>query len=192
MLNASNHCLERYCERILGMSDKNEIKHYIVNNRERLVDEVNKMFEHTEFIYKGQLYDNTTKNYWYRGDYIMVTDTGNTTLVTLYKIDFGFPSATNRRVSMDLMDEVQRLTKKLEEEEFGLEEFIENKESQSKLLEEQIKSLEEQVKLLKEQKVFINEEVKNARRTSSATSQELKRNVLLLCNSLEYRKEIGA
>jgi hypothetical protein len=54
-MNVSNHALQRYCQRVKGITDEKEVKQYVSQNREEMIREVNQLLESSKLIYSGQL-----------------------------------------------------------------------------------------------------------------------------------------
>ena len=89
-MNQTKHCLDRYAERILGYTDMLAARNYTNSNAEKVAEDINKLIEFSTLIWTGQLAgDKSTKNYRMNGQTILVTDTANSTLITLYKVEFG-------------------------------------------------------------------------------------------------------
>jgi hypothetical protein len=88
MINITKHCLDRYAERVLGIEDLQTARQYINSNQDKVSEDINKLFEFATLILTAQINgDKSTKNYWLRDNIVIVTDTGNSTLITLYRID---------------------------------------------------------------------------------------------------------
>lgn len=50
----SSHCEQRYAERIMNKDNKNDINRFIVENREKIKADINKMINYGELIYIGK------------------------------------------------------------------------------------------------------------------------------------------
>jgi len=190
MKNCTNHFYQRWVERIVGITTEREIKEYITNNKEMISEHANKTFEFAEFIYKGQIGDNITRNYYIKDDIVFVANTTNDALITVYKVDLGFTEELNATVRRGLIQEIEKLSQEKEEIEFQMLVEVEEKEHQAQSLDESIKIMEEQLLNLKKQKEFVEQEVKNIKSKSLNVVLELKRYALMLVNSKEYKKDI--
>lgn len=190
MKNLTNHFFKRWTERIVGITTEREKTDYINKNREQIIDHANKTFEHANFIWSGQIGDNTTKNFYIEDDIIFVTNTTNDALITVYKVDLGFTPELNVTVRKGLVDEIQKLTKEKEAIEYQIMEEVENKKHKSEQLADEIKIVEQQLANLKTQKKFVDEEVKNIGSKSLNTGLELKRFTMMLVNSKEYKEDL--
>jgi len=153
-------------------------------------EHANKTFEFAEFIYKGQIGDNITRNYYIKDDIVFVANTTNDALITVYKVDLGFTEELNATVRRGLIQEIEKLSQEKEEIEFQMLVEVEEKEHQAQSLDESIKIMEEQLLNLKKQKEFVEQEVKNIKSKSLNVVLELKRYALMLVNSKEYKKDI--
>ena len=189
-MNITKHVRKRYVERIAGIRNKNEVAQYTVQNSERIDDYISKLKEYAEFIWKGQLGDSITRNYYVKDDTIIITDTDNTTIITLYKANFGFPDKTNRTIIKDLKHEINELTIKYNDELEKSNDLINKKETELTNTEIQIKALEEQVNCLKENKTAIEADIKSLRGSARYIDEDIKKNTMLLVNSIEYREDL--
>lgn len=92
MYTISKHARERYAERIMDREHKADIARYVIENEEKITNDINKMIEYGHVIYQGkQNRDGKTntitvvlKDCW-----IILCDAAKGLVVTLYKIDFG-------------------------------------------------------------------------------------------------------
>lgn len=49
----TKHAMTRYAERIAGRDELIDINIYIAQNEDKIIDDINKMCEHSELIYTG-------------------------------------------------------------------------------------------------------------------------------------------
>lgn len=190
MKNCTKHFVERWVERILEITASNEANDYILQNREMVVKHANKTFEYAEFLYKGQIGDNITRNYYIEDDIIFVLNTTNDAMITVYKVDLGFTPELNVHVRKGLIMEIVRLREEKENADFQILVDLEDKEHQVARISDEIKIAEQQLKNLKQQRDFANEEVKQIKVQSHNVELELKKFTLMLVNSKEYKKDL--
>lgn len=190
MKNLTNHFYERWTQRIVGISTEREIKDYINKNKQMISDHANETIERAEFLWKGQIGSNTTMNYYIKDDIILISNTTDDALVTVYKIDFGFPEDVNKMARRRLTDEVQKLTLGKIELELQVMEEVDKAYYEADQLEEEIKLLKEQMDNLEKQRVFKKEEAKMLQSKSLNTGLELKRYTMMLVNSQEYKEDL--
>lgn len=189
-MNITKHAKRRYVERILGITTRNEVLEYVAKNSERIEEYVKTLYEYADFIWKGQIGDNITRNYFLKDDIIIVTDTQNTAIITLYKVDYGFPEKTNLKIAKDLKSEIARLTNKYNKEIEKSKNKIDRKELELQNTELEIKSLENQIKLLKEKQDLLKNEIKCLKNNGQLINEEIKRNTILLVNSIDYKADL--
>lgn len=190
MLNIKEHFKKRYCERILGMSDEKEVLYYLAQNQERVVEQCGKLFKYSKFLWRGAIGDNITRNYHICGAVIIVTTTDESTLITLYKVDYGFPEKTNRKVANDLLDEIRQLDKKYDD----VVEQANAKTDQLKLEQEntarQMAYLEDQMRLLKQRNDILNETIKQLNNEPFLIQRDIDKYASQLCNSLALKMDL--
>lgn len=190
MKNCTKHFIERWVERIVGITTAQEAFEYIRDNRDMIVEHANKTFEYAQFLYKGQIGDNITRNYYIEDDIVFVLNTSNDAMITVYKVDLGFTPELNAHVRKGLIMEIIRLTEEKVEADFQILVELEDKEHQVASINDEIKIVEEQLKNLKQQRDFANEEIKQIKGKSLNAGLELKKFTLMLVNSKEYKKDL--
>jgi hypothetical protein len=190
MKNVRNHAKLRYCERVLDMSDANEIKQYLAKNDQQVIEHVNRLAEHSNLIYRGQIGDNTTKIFRMVDNMIVVFDAQDTCVITLFKCIFDFGESMDRIIIKSELEQIEDLHNHLRIEDETINAFIEKRTVDSSTIDIQIKTFEEQLKLLKQQKVGIDEEVKGRKAGREIIVKEIEKKAVRLCNSLEYRRDL--
>jgi hypothetical protein len=190
MKNCTKHFVERWAERVVGIQTIKERDQYISSNREQIIEHANTTFEHSQFIYKGQIGDNITRNFHIKDNIVFVTNTTDDAFITTYKVDLGFPDRLNTTVRKELLVEIATLREEKEEIEIKILMEVEDKEHEASVLEDEIKLAEEKLLNLRKQKDFIVEEVKNIRSKSLNTGLDLKNYTMMLVNSKEYKKDL--
>lgn len=190
MRSCTNHFLQRWTERIIGIKIEKEIKDYIISNRQMIIDHANKTLDHAQFIYTGAIGNNVVRNYFIEDDIIFVTNTTNDALITVYKIDLGFTTELNVTVRKGLVEEIHRLTSEYEEQEIKAMLEVDKKYEEADKLEEQIKVIKEQLALMEKQRDFMKEEAKMLKSSATNTALEIKRFTLMLVNSKEYKDDL--
>ena len=85
----TKHAMTRYAERIAGRDELIDINIYIAQNEDKIIDDINKMCEHSELIYTGKVgnRDNNPVNVYLSGTWIILTDLTESKVITLYKVE---------------------------------------------------------------------------------------------------------
>lgn len=189
IINVKMHFAERWAERVIGMSHLAS-KEYAKLNFELIKEHANKTFEHSVFVWQGQLYDNITRKYYMDDDIVLVVNTTGDAMITTYKVDFGFPGDGNSQARKALVKEIHRLSKEKEDSDFQVLIEMEKKKNELVVIDENILISQAQLTNLKEHKVFIESEIKNINRNSNHLDLEIKKFTNMLVNSKEYREDI--
>lgn len=86
-INVSNHCMERYAERIMNKKEKIDIKIYVAQNKDRIIERVNKMYEFGKKIYEGKTSNKQSADVcvFISAPWILLTDKNESNAITLYK-----------------------------------------------------------------------------------------------------------
>lgn len=191
-MNVSEHCKERYVERIKGFTDKMEIRQYLVDNGDRIVDYILKMFGYATFIFKGQINgDKSSRNFYVKDDTVFVTDTADSCVITLYKVDFGFPEDTTKTVIKDLMAELEIINEKMVAEKATIDDFIVNKQYEIETIDAEMKNLMAQYDLLKSKKQFAADEIANRSTDYQLLNKKAEHYATLICNSMAFRNDVS-
>lgn len=184
------HVLERYCERVLKIP-KSDISAYITQNRDRLTADVLKIFKFSKFIYKGQLgKDNITMNYYIQGEIILVVTTDNKTMITMYKVDLGYPKELNTQVRKGLTQEIYKLRDEKDDLETKALTEHESLQEKSLAIDNQMALLKAQMDELRVQKDAINAQIKATYSRTTYIDKDIQRYVMMLINSLDYKRDI--
>lgn len=189
-MNYTKHFLERWVERIVGITDTRERNEYIVKNKERIIEHSTTMFENSRKIYTGQIGSNVTRNYYIKDDIILITNTTDDALITVYKIDLGFTNRINLMVAKELLDEINQLNEEKEKVELETLNEIEDMKLKVYKIEEEIENLSKQINNLNKLKESIESTIKSTENVNENTELELKRLTSLLVNSKEYKEDL--
>ena len=113
----SGHCEQRYAERILNKDNANDVNRFIVENKEKIKTDINKMIIHGQKIYqgkqsqkdgKGKVLDVYLQNTW-----VVLVDSSNNTCVTIFKIDLGCGDEFNLQYILKMMEKINQTKKNL-------------------------------------------------------------------------------
>jgi hypothetical protein len=191
-MNIKNHFYLRYVQRIEGIEDEKEAKQYIAMNKEILTEKINRMYENSRRIYKGQIGDNITRVFNIVDNIILVINSTEDALITLYRVDFGFNDKINRSIVKELIEELEQLEQKKQEEEAKTREYIEQRTIYKNNIELRIKVLLEELKNLQDQKKVVEADIEYALSTVQSLNKKIEHTANMLCNSLEYKRELKA
>lgn len=89
----SQHCEQRYAERLLGKDNKLDVNKFIVDNKEKIKTDINKMTTYGTLIYTGKQSQKDGRgnvlNVYLKDVWIVLVDMQKELVVTLYKVDLG-------------------------------------------------------------------------------------------------------
>lgn len=101
----TQHVRERYAERIMGR-DNGDVPAYVIQNQEKIENDIQKMVQYGEIIYCGQLRDKNVVNVILNGTWVVLTDKDNVKVITMYKIDFNLGEEFNKNFVQLQMDKI--------------------------------------------------------------------------------------
>lgn len=190
-MQITNHFLDRYAERILGISDLLAARQYINQNREKIEEDIRKLFEHSELLITMQLQgDKTTKNFYIRDNIILVAKSDNSVLITLYRIDFSFGEKTDRMIIQNLKEEIQTLKEQMKNKKESIDNEIEFKKKEVEMIGIEVINLEQQLNMLKLKKQTKENEIRVSYNEVEILNKQIEMRAIKLCNSLEYKSDI--
>ena len=155
----TEHILERYAERIQDKKNRNEIKTFVAQNRDRIKNNIQKLFDSAEFLCTTKIKDHNIPNFYVNKDgWVLISDKENKKLITLYKVDLFLGSDFNKYYIEKMTEDIKSKMEEYTEFENTIEiqkaeRVTERKEIESGIsgLKAQIKWQEENLKLLEQQ-----------------------------------------
>lgn len=192
-MEVSNHACERYCERFMGMTDRKEIKNFLNSESEDQVRlKILQFYTRSYCIYTGKILDtDPVRNFHLVDDVILVLDEQVTSVITLYKIDYGFPSATNLKVVNDLAELIQELKARLDTANMEAMQELYLKETRLLQIDAQIQATTAQLELLSSQKYALTEDIKGVQTAPNLLRQEIRSSAIKLVCSWEYKRDFA-
>lgn len=149
----SNHCKQRYAERIMGKDDNIDINRFITLNEEKIQTDISKMINYGELIYtgrqtqkdgKGNVVDVFLKDVW-----VVLVDNRSKNVITLYKIDLGLDEEFNKLYVSKMLEKLNtykenlvNVQKQTQEESNTYKEMIDEAEATIRDYKGMIKNLE--------------------------------------------------
>ena len=157
----TEHILERYAERIQDKEGKTEIKSFVAQNRDRIQQNIEKLFESSTYLCGAKIKEHNFTHFYVNKDgWVIIVDKDKKKLITLYKVDLELGSDFNKmyieKMTANILEKVSALEQKEQEnieQRTMSNSQIENNTAQIKELKEQIKWLEEQNNLLTQERV---------------------------------------
>jgi hypothetical protein len=174
------------------MTDQTEIKRHTATMNEEICASVDRLVKNSIFIWRGQLGDNTTKSFRISGDMVLVMDSQESCVITLFRCYFDFGTEMDKQIIAHEIARLDTLHEELKGIDEGISEYIEQKQLEISTYEQTIKAFEAQIASLRTQKNSAEEEIKAKRATRDFTTREIEKRAVRICNSIEYRKDLNA
>jgi hypothetical protein len=191
MVNVSKHSKDKFAERVKGIKDFTERNLYVSQNSEQIEGWIREMYDYSQFLWSGQLGANSTSaTYRIKGDVVLLLDTKETAIVTLFRANFGFPQETNLIVIRDLVAEIVERNEEAETERVKWESAKEVKQQEADSLDSQIRNLQEQLSLLQSKKKILSDDIELARCDYDLKRKEAEKYAIMLCNTVEFRNDL--
>lgn len=190
-ISISEHARTRYTERIKNINDVLLKKQFILLHKDKINEFIYKNLKYATFVYKGQIgKSHTTSNYYICDGVIFITNSDNTKLITLYKVDFDLPDKVNKYAAKELLNDIFDMQKKLEKTNEEINDFVDDKKDEIQNYKDKIIELEEQISSYK-LKININEDlIKDKQKDSNLIKLKLKEYLNKLLNSKYYKNDL--
>lgn len=185
-LSITQHCSERYAERIMGKDEKGDISVYVAQHRDKIETDVNKLYQYSDLIYTGPLKDKNIINVFINGTWVLLVDRDLKKAITMYKIDFGLGEDFNKEFVSKMLDKIHASQKtysealqKLEERKADYEIIIEDFTEKANQYRRLAKNMDKQAEAYTEIMKVMDDEV-------FEIAEEYKQNVMLLVCKKEF------
>lgn len=151
--NISKHAEERYVSRVIGKEDTNAINCFIVENKEKIKTDINKLIHYGSCIYTGKQSQKDGKgkvlNVYIKEPWCLLVDAKAAIAVTVYKIDLKCNDEVNKLYISGMLENLNEakehllsVQREVDEENNMYNEMISDAEIQIKEYKTMIKNLE--------------------------------------------------
>lgn len=190
-IDLTKHCKIRYVERVKGITGNFAVQEYVIANNERIIQDVNKIFTYSDFLTEDQIGgDKTTKRFYIKDDILLVLSKDELVIVTLIKVDFGFPGKTNRNIVKDLLVEINLLKENLEESKRSIVDYINAKTLARERYLDKIQLLQEQINAINLDIKQIDVDIEKKRESTKVPKLKIKEYVNMICNSMTFKNDL--
>jgi dsDNA-specific endonuclease/ATPase MutS2 len=126
-----------------------------------------------------------------RDDIVLVTDMASTTIVTLYRVDFGFPGEANKVAIDSLKAEIEKLRNEFEGRREEIKTYLEERIADVDSIKFQINNLKEQVEILEQQKKMLLSEIEGQQLGLQLIDKQMYNYAHMLCNNVDFKKDLN-
>lgn len=150
----SKHAKERYAERIMDKDLKIEVTAFVVEHDQKIIEDINKMIEFGECIYRGKQTDSIHSKtniitVFVKDCWIILVDAQKYNVITLYKVDFGLGEEFNKIYMSKMLEKVHTINEEINDlkiavglENNNYQDMIQENEAQINEFRRFIKNLE--------------------------------------------------
>lgn len=139
----SNHCKQRYAERIVGKEESLDINRYVSLNEDKIKSDINKLINFADLIYTGKQSQKDGKgnvvDVYLNQCWVILVDGKSRHAITLYKVDLGLGDEFNKVY-------VSKMAEKLNTQKEILENVQQQVQAESNTYKEMIAEAESQIK----------------------------------------------
>lgn len=190
-IDLTKHCKVRYVERIKGITGDFAVQEYVIANNERIIQDVNKIFTYSDFLIEDRIgEDRLVRRFYVKDDILLVLSKDESVIVTLIKVDFGFPGKTNRNIVKDLLVEINLLKENLEESKRSIVDYINAKTLARERYLDKIQLLREQINTINLDIKQIDVDIEKKRESTKVPKLKIKEYVNMICNSMMFKNDL--
>lgn len=108
-LTISKHAQERYAERIMDRDNKTDIAVFIRDHEDKIQQDIEKMVEYGTLLYEGKSSRDPKKTVGVtiNGAWVVIWDTVDFVVITLYEIDLGVNEAVNKAFIASALEQIE-------------------------------------------------------------------------------------
>lgn len=188
-MNVTCHAGIRYCQRILGIEEK-EAKQYYKEHKEELDPKISEIQEKGELIFTGSFGDFSECDYYINDSIIMPCREGN--ILTVYVAEYGFDDKINKKITSELVKEIKRLRDRYQKEGERIAKRVARRQRDIDLADNDIANLEKKLTLLKEKKESIEKQLQLDKAQQNSILDDIQNLAYKLCYSMNFRMEMLA
>lgn len=190
-MNLVKHFYKRWVERVVKIEDEVAVNRYITENQEMIKEHAEEMFCYATFMYKGQIGDHITRNYYIKDSYILITNASDDALITVFEVDYGFTGDVNDFIRKRTMEDIQEMYDDLEEAKKEVAATLEAENAKLLALDVEIEELKKTLEQKKSQHKFILEGTKTLNQAPALIEGQIKVLATKLIQSKFYLKDIA-
>jgi len=168
-----------------------EIKQYIIQHREKLTREITNFFNESKRLWSGQLGDKTTRNFYVKGNHYIVCSKDNENMITIIKIDFGFPEKITLQTINSFVEAIEEINQRVEASRNKAKEIVSGKEAELNILNNEIELKQKELNCLKGKKNTLEAEINVAYNESLVFGLEAEKYIVKLFYSKDYTSDIS-
>lgn len=190
MINCTNHALEQYAKRI-KLIEKDSIKSTVILNRDIYEKDLNKMYDNSKIIYTGTFNKkHNNSNFRMVDNIILITDKKDETLITLYRIDFGFGRTTDKIILEQLLKELKDGENIYLQKRKEVEEEMDSLMCEHTKLIMEIEAKKKEVKALEESKDILENYIDIYKKDEVEAKEVMNEVARKIVYSIDYRNSI--
>jgi len=120
----TDHAMKRYAKRIAKREEAIDVNIYVLQYKEKIEEDINKMLEHSQHLYTGKVgqKDNNPVNVYLSGTWVILSDISNKVVITIYKIDFNLGEDFNKQFVEGILARMRENKEALAEQKQRVEE----------------------------------------------------------------------
>ncbi len=105
-ISISQHCLERYAERVMDRHERNDAAVFAAQHKDKIIEEIRKMYEYGDLIYSGVLQKGNKTDVYVNGSWILLVDPDKHKAITLYKVDLRLDEDFNKQYMKGMLENI--------------------------------------------------------------------------------------
>lgn len=163
-IKISDHCAQRYAERIMDKDTKMDITVFVASHKQKIKENIFKMIQYGTLLYSGKSVSEFNKqpvDVFLNGTWVVIVDIAKSNVITLYSIDLGLGDEFNNEYIGKLMSKLNKAKEEYEAVKLGIETQAETYSSIIKENEAMINEYRRILNGLEEQNKAYNDVIKS-------------------------------
>ena len=163
-INISEHCKQRYVERIKDITDRQELRRYIVLYEQDIIQNIRKMLQFGEIIYTGKNFeakDNKIIHIILNGAWLVFVGKDSQTAITMYKIDLGLDEDFNKDYIQKFLEKLKSIDQEYQEQEEDIRNSVLEMDQEMEECDEKIEEHQKLIRDYENRKAGIKESKKS-------------------------------
>lgn len=109
-MTISKHAKERYAERVMDRDNPTDVAVFIRDHEDKIQQDIEKMIEYGTLLYEGRSFKDPNRNVavTLNGSWVVIWDTTEFTIITLYCVDLGVGDEVNKSFITNAVSQIEQ------------------------------------------------------------------------------------
>lgn len=180
-VNVTEHAKERYAERIMDKQESSDIKRFLYNHNDKIIQDIQKMVEYGDLLFTGkQSKGGDVVRVYVKDAWVLLVSDDKNCVITLFKLDLGVDADFTIQYIKKIEDQLDRAKERLDSRQ---KEISDQRETYQQLIQENSDTIavyRKIIRSLEEQNAGYQEVIRTLNANLFAAEQEVRETLGLL------------